>query len=378
MCLPGTAEQVRAACDHHATPKPVIRRAILTAGGIAGLINLLPAPAAHAAETANRRGRLQDLTHTFSPRFPVGGPPAPTRSTIFTISHDGFYAQQWSFWEHTATHLDAPGHFIPGGRPVTAIDPSELMFLPAEVIDISQRAGQNPDATVEVADLRRHEARYGHIPDRAMVLMNSGWQRRVSNPDAFRNADPSGTYHFPGFSADAAEFLLEKRNITGGGSGHPQRRRRRGPWIPRAPPRPRRGSHRAGEPRPPRPHPTQRRPNLRRRHPVGGRLRRPVPRAGPLLSFAPGHTTTATAPPPGGALPSAGSPRTRSPEDATGPSHRVRARWGRRVRRRSSPRTRRPAPAVPPHVRCAPRQPPGRRTPPAPGSCRDRTRTTGR
>jgi kynurenine formamidase len=217
VCLPGTAEHVRATCDHQAERRPVNRRAVLAAGGLAGLISLLPAPAARAAEQANRRNRLQDLTHTFSPTFPVGAPPAPTRATAFTIPRDGFYAQQWSFWEHTATHLDAPGHFIPGGRPVTAIDPAELMFLPVEVIDISERANRNPDTTLEVSDLRRHEARHGRIQDRAMVVMNSGWQRRVTIPGAFTNADPSGTYHFPGFSADAAEFLLEKRNITGVG-----------------------------------------------------------------------------------------------------------------------------------------------------------------
>lgn len=217
MCLPGTAEKVRATCDHQATPRPVNRRAVLAAGGVGALVSLFPTPAAHAAETAHHRGRLQDLTHTFSPRFPVGAAPSPTRDTLFTIPQDGFYAQQWSFWEHTATHLDAPGHFIPGGRLVTAIDPGELMFLPVEVIDIARRANRDPDTRVQVADLRQHEARHGRVPDRAMVLMNSGWQRRVHNPDAFKNADPSGTYHFPGFSADAAEFLLERRNITGVG-----------------------------------------------------------------------------------------------------------------------------------------------------------------
>jgi kynurenine formamidase len=95
------------------------------------------------------------------------------------------------------------------------LDTEELMFVPAEVIDISRRATRNPDAQVEVADLRRHEARFGRIPERALVLMNSGWQRRVNDPDAYRNADPSGTYHFPGFGVDAAEFLLERRDITG-------------------------------------------------------------------------------------------------------------------------------------------------------------------
>jgi kynurenine formamidase len=215
MCLPGTVDAVLASHDHHSAPQRVNRRAVLAAGGLGALAGLLPAPAAHAAQAAHHRGRLQDLTHVFSPNFPIGAPPAPTRTTIFTIPRDGFYAQQWTFWEHTATHLDVPGHFIPGGRLVTAIDPAELMFLPAVVVDITRRADRDADTTVQVADLRRHEARHGRIPEGALVLMNSGWQRRVGDPDAYRNADPSGTFHFPGFGVDAAEFLLERRDITG-------------------------------------------------------------------------------------------------------------------------------------------------------------------
>jgi kynurenine formamidase len=218
MCPPGTAEQVRAACAHDAahdsSHRHVGRRALLAAGA-AGLAGLLPARAAHAAEVAHRNGRLQDLTHVFRPTFPLAAGPAPTRSTLFTIERDGFYAQQWSFWEHTATHLDVPGHFIPGGRLVTQIEPAELMFVPAAVIDISDRAGRNPDSQVEVADLRRYERRYGRIPHRALVIMNSGWQSRVDDPDAFLGRDAAGKLHFPGFGADAAEFLLEQRDISG-------------------------------------------------------------------------------------------------------------------------------------------------------------------
>jgi kynurenine formamidase len=164
---------------------------------------------------ADHNGRLQDLTYVFSPAFPLAAGPAPTRSTLFTIERDGFYAQRWSFWEHTATHLDVPGHFIPGGRLVPQIDPSELMFVPAAVIDISARAGRNADSKVEVADLRRYERRYGRIPHRALVIMDAGWQSRVHDPDAFLGRDAAGTLHFPGFSADAAEFLLEQRDISG-------------------------------------------------------------------------------------------------------------------------------------------------------------------
>jgi kynurenine formamidase len=220
MCLPGTVEQVRADCEQQSAHDTSHshhfgRRALLAAGGGTALAALLPGPAAQAAESAGRHGRLQDLTHVFRPGFPIAAGPAPTRETIFSIEQDGFYAQQWSFWEHTATHLDVPGHFVPGGRLTPDLDVSELMFVPAAVIDISHRARRQADTQVEVADLRRYERRYGRIPHRAIVIMDSGWQSRLPDPDAFLGRDAAGTLHFPGFSADAAEFLLERRDISG-------------------------------------------------------------------------------------------------------------------------------------------------------------------
>ena len=29
---------------------------------------------------------------------------------------DGYYMQEWRLIEHIGTHVDAPGHFIAGGR----------------------------------------------------------------------------------------------------------------------------------------------------------------------------------------------------------------------------------------------------------------------
>jgi len=222
MCSPGTIEEVRAACDHESTHDASHshhfgRRALLAGAGGAALGSLLPGTAAQAAEKARRGGCLQDLTHVFRPGFPAAAGPSATRSTLFTRERDGFFAQEWSFWEHYATHLDAPGHFFPDGRLVPDIDPSELMFVPAAVIDISARAAHDPDSMVEVADLRRHERRHGRIPHRALVLMDSGWQSKVGDTDAFLGRDASGEVHLPGFSADAAEFLLERRDISGVG-----------------------------------------------------------------------------------------------------------------------------------------------------------------
>jgi kynurenine formamidase len=89
------------------------------------------------------------------------------------------------------------------------------MFVPAEVIDITARAREDPDAKVEIKEIRDHERRYGRLPARALVTMNSEWAGKVGDPDAFKGVDPAGAFHFPGFSADAAEFLLERRQISG-------------------------------------------------------------------------------------------------------------------------------------------------------------------
>ena len=92
--------------------------------------------------------------------------------------------------------------------------PEELL-APAAVIDISQRAASDPDAQVEPDDLQRYERRHGRIPRGAVVLMDSGWAAKVNDNAAFKNADAGGTYHFPGFGIDAVEWLLDRRDIRG-------------------------------------------------------------------------------------------------------------------------------------------------------------------
>jgi kynurenine formamidase len=203
MCLPGTVEAVR-----EASAPAISRRAVLAGGGAAALAALLPGSA--AAHGDRRHGeRIADLTHVFRAGFPmyVGDPPA--RRTIRNYATDGFYAQEWTFGEHSGTHMDAPGHFFEGERRTPEIRPEEL-FLPVAVIDISARAAQDPDAAVTADDIRRYERRYGRIPRGAAVLMNSGWAARAGDPVAYKNADAAGTYHFPGFGEDGVEYVMER------------------------------------------------------------------------------------------------------------------------------------------------------------------------
>jgi kynurenine formamidase len=201
MCLPGTVETVRERSTG------VTRRGVLAGGGAAALAAFLPS-GAHA--TGHKR--IVDLTHTFTAGFPVYTGDVPTRRTIFTIEADGFYSQEWTFGEHSGTHMDAPGHFVAGGRLTPNLRPSELV-LPIVVIDISSRARRDPDTEVTPDDLRRFERRYGRIPRGALVAMNSGWDSKIGDPDEFKGTDPSG-YHFPGFGEEAVDELLEDRRAA--------------------------------------------------------------------------------------------------------------------------------------------------------------------
>jgi kynurenine formamidase len=204
MCLPGTIEAVR---DSGAT---VSRRGLLAGGGAAALAALVPGEArAHKPRKGRNRGRVVDLTHEFTAGFPVYSPPAPVRRTIVTIPNDGFYAQEWTFGEHSGTHMDAPGHFVAGGRFVPQLRPAELI-LPIVVIDITSKARRDPDAEVTAADLRAFERRHGRIPRDSLVAMNSGWAPKLGTP-AFTGLDSAGTYHFPGFGADTVEYLKDRR-----------------------------------------------------------------------------------------------------------------------------------------------------------------------
>ena len=218
MCVPGTQEAVRAALEAEEQPqRGLSRRAALAAGAGALAAGLMPSTAAagHGHGRGRKRGRrsnrLVDLTHTFREDFALypGSPEGNARTTKRTIAEHGFYGQQWTFWEHTATHMDVPGHFIAGGRTSDEITLQELI-RPLVVIDISERAASEPATEVTEDDLRRYERRHGRIPKGALVAMDSGWGAKAADATAFVNG-----MQFPGFSGAATMWLLKERKIGG-------------------------------------------------------------------------------------------------------------------------------------------------------------------
>ena len=122
--------------------------------------------------------------------------------------------------EHGGTHMDAPNHFSnkQGALSIHQIPPQSF-FGPGVVIDISDRASKDPRASVTNNDLLMWEDKHGRIPEGAIVLMNSGWQKHFHNDSAFwgSTSPDIATFVQPGFTLEAGKFLL-KRNIHGIGT----------------------------------------------------------------------------------------------------------------------------------------------------------------
>lgn len=190
------------------------------AAGVAGMVGaqvLDPDIAGAAPQTGGNPLaclRLVNLSHVNDPAtttlFP--GDPEFTLETMATIPVDGFYMQYVMEGEHTGTHWGAPAHFEEGGRTADQLDPMDL-YLPAAKIDIRAKAAANADYAVTVADLKSYERRHGRIPRGAAVILWTDWAAKWGT-DAYANLDADGVIHQPGFSAAAAEWLIETGRLA--------------------------------------------------------------------------------------------------------------------------------------------------------------------
>jgi kynurenine formamidase len=136
--------------------------------------------------------------------------------TIATLEKDGVLSKAFSSPEHLGTHLDAPNHFE-RDRPSVDQIPPEHLFAEGILVDVSPAVSANPDYLVSVDDLRGFEEQHGRIPDQALVLAYTGWSQYWGNQTRYANKDVMGKLHFPGWSPEAARFLVDERHVRGVG-----------------------------------------------------------------------------------------------------------------------------------------------------------------
>ena len=158
-----------------------------------------------------------DLTHTLnnaSPYWPNETGSPFKYDTIFAHKSGSPGMGAYSTPEHHGTHLDAPIH---GGDNLKSVEQltTKDMFGPAVVIDISKQSGVNSDYTLSKTDILDWEVIHGKLPKGAIVLLYTGWSEKWTDYEAYKNEDDNGKMHFPGFSEDAAHFMIDERDIRG-------------------------------------------------------------------------------------------------------------------------------------------------------------------
>ncbi|KHJ54131.1 cyclase [Aureimonas altamirensis] len=186
------------------------RRALLGGALVAGAAAAMPGaflrPA--LAQAQAQAGRVVDLTHTYDSDFPTfDGKPGITYEWAVKFEDSGYQLHKLTIFEHTGTHIDAPLHFSADGTSVDELEPRSLV-APLVIIDITDRAREEANATVEAADIEAWISANGDLPAGAVVALRSGWAAKVGQA-AFRN-DEAGAFAFPGFAKSATDLLLER------------------------------------------------------------------------------------------------------------------------------------------------------------------------
>lgn len=164
--------------------------------------------------------RAVDLTHPFNAKT-LYWPTAPSGFKLQQLAYGPtpggwFYsANAFAAPEHGGTHLDAPIHFFKNGRTADQV-PADQLIAPAVVIDIRNKTRENADYRLTAADVTAWEKANGTIPQRAIVLLLTGWSTRWPNAKAYLGDDTPGDaskLHFPSYSAEAARLLVKERKV---------------------------------------------------------------------------------------------------------------------------------------------------------------------
>ena len=140
--------------------------------------------------------RFVDLTHPIGRGMPVWpGDPEPEIREPMTAGIDPCTVQTIRFSNHLGTHLDAPSHFVPGGRTVDEI-PLEILIGPAAVLDFTHK---KKCERIRTEDFRAWD---GRLSTGARVLLKTGWDQHF-RPGVFHDG-------YPCLDLEAAEFLASR------------------------------------------------------------------------------------------------------------------------------------------------------------------------
>lgn len=159
----------------------------------------------------NKEFKLVDLTHPLSPEVPTWDGSCGFELIINTDYKDGtppdlYRAQSIKCGAGVGTHMDAPAHFVEGGRTIDQLTLEELI-VDCVVIDVSSDASGSYVIMPRVVE--KFEKEYGEIKPNNLIIFYTGWDKHWGDREKYNN-----NHKFPSIDPSTAEVLL-KRNIVG-------------------------------------------------------------------------------------------------------------------------------------------------------------------
>ena len=167
------------------------------------------------------QSRLIDLTHSFGANTIVW----PTEQDFRLVLQQagempgGYYyaSNRLEMAEHGGTHIDAPIHFSKGGQTLDQV-PIERLVGTGVRIDVTTQCARDRDYRITIQDFERWEAAHGRIPNRAIVLLDTGFaghwlSRQQYLGTELRGPEAVQALHFPGLHPEAASWLVRERQV---------------------------------------------------------------------------------------------------------------------------------------------------------------------
>lgn len=131
-----------------------------------------------------------------TPVFPVY--PMPLKSSYTTVESDGFASFVWTMVDHTATHVDAPSHFVKGGATVDQV-PVKRFLLHGVTLDFSRKP---PLSTITPSEIARglKAANEQDVGSGWILLFHTGYTSKAGRDDWMS---------YPGLGEKACQFIAK-------------------------------------------------------------------------------------------------------------------------------------------------------------------------
>lgn len=134
-----------------------------------------------------------DLTHEIKNGMMIyPGDPEISISEGLTHDRDYCHVDQFHLNSHTGTHIDAPLHFLPEGKPITDFS-AEAFLRHGIAIDLRHKKASEPITKEDISSVRLKKG------DAAVLV--TGWYRYFGTEEYLKH---------PYLSKEAAEYLVDQ------------------------------------------------------------------------------------------------------------------------------------------------------------------------